>query len=105
MRAAMGVFGAVLALGAAQLQARETARSAPQCDLVSLSDGQPYRLEPPRGQVVWVDFWASWCGPCAESFPFLAGLDRELRERGLRVFGVSVDEDPGEAAAFLREHP
>jgi thiol-disulfide isomerase/thioredoxin len=64
-----------------------------------------YELEQFRGAVLWVDFWASWCGSCAESFPFLDDLDREFRARGLVVLGVNLDEVPEDARDFLARHP
>jgi thiol-disulfide isomerase/thioredoxin len=102
---AAGFWGALLLALALRASGAEPPRPAPECELASLADAQPQRLQPRPGQVVWVDFWASWCGPCAESFAFLNELDRDLRERGLHVLGVNVDEDPEKARAFLREHP
>lgn len=64
----------------------------------------PAALKPYLGQVVYVDFWASWCGPCAQSFPWLNQLRAQYGER-LQVVGVNVDEDPAAAAAFLQMHP
>lgn len=55
-----------------------------------------------RGKVVVVDFWASWCGPCRKSFPWLAGLQKKYGERGLVVVGVNLDKDRQLADAFLR---
>jgi peroxiredoxin len=56
------------------------------------------------GKVVIVDFWASWCGPCAASFPELEKIYQKYKARGLVVIGVSVDEDPAKMAAFLEKH-
>jgi thiol-disulfide isomerase/thioredoxin len=58
-----------------------------------------------RGKVVYLDFWASWCGPCRESFPWLAGLLRERASQDLVVIGVNVDKDRALAERFLGETP
>lgn len=81
------------------------AKEAPACALAPLGDAPRVVLEPGRGdKVLYVDFWASWCAPCARAFPFLNALDREFRDRGLEVVGVNVDEHAGDALAFLRRH-
>lgn len=80
--------------------------SVPDCALVSLTDAsRPVPLSDLRGRVVLVDFWASWCAPCAKSFPFLNALDRAYRDRGLRVVGINVDERPEDARRFLARFP
>lgn len=61
-------------------------------------------LKPYLGKVTYVDFWASWCGPCAESFPWLNSLKARYGER-LQVVGVDVDQEPDAGQAFLRKHP
>jgi cytochrome c biogenesis protein CcmG/thiol:disulfide interchange protein DsbE len=54
-----------------------------------------------RGKVVLVDFWASWCAPCRESFPWMAEMRAKYGERGLVVVAVDVDEDAEDGARFL----
>jgi len=58
-----------------------------------------------RGKVVLVDFWASWCGPCRQSFPWLNEMQAKYGARGLVVVGVNVDREQGEAERFLQETP
>lgn len=56
------------------------------------------------GKVVWLDFWASWCGPCAASFPAMDRLYKKYKDRGLVVIGVNVDEDAAAMKKFLAKH-
>ena len=58
-----------------------------------------------KGQVVYLDFWASWCAPCQESFPWMNRLQGELGSDGLIVIAVNVDHQRADAERFLREHP
>lgn len=55
------------------------------------------------GQVVLVDFWASWCAPCKASFPSLAKIHTDLAPRGLVLLAISIDEKPAAAAAFAKK--
>jgi thiol-disulfide isomerase/thioredoxin len=57
-----------------------------------------------RGKVVYVDFWASWCTPCRESFPWLSNLVSEYGAKDLVVIGVNVDQDHQLAEQFLRSN-
>lgn len=62
-------------------------------------------LRPHRGAVTYVDFWASWCTPCAQSFPWLNAMQAKYGPRGLRVVGVGVDTDASKHDRFLQRHP
>jgi peroxiredoxin len=55
-------------------------------------DGKSVRLGDLRGKVVLVDFWATWCPPCAASFPTLRQLAREHKDRGFAILGVNLDD-------------
>ena len=57
-----------------------------------------------RGSVVLVDFWATWCEPCADSMPVLQSLHTRLGSRGLVVIGVSQDRSADTIAPFTRRH-
>jgi cytochrome c biogenesis protein CcmG, thiol:disulfide interchange protein DsbE len=58
-----------------------------------------------RGEWVLVNLWASWCVPCRVEAPVLQRFYEENRERGTTVVGINVQDNEGDALAFLREHP
>jgi len=58
-----------------------------------------------QGNVVVVDFWASWCVPCRRSFPWLNDMHAKYAEQGLVVVGVNLDANREDATAFLQEYP
>ena len=78
---------------------------APACSARLLDGGRAVSLAEYRGQVVYLDFWASWCGPCRESFPFMNELQRDLADRGLQILAVSVDKTAEDARRFLARYP
>lgn len=78
----------------------------PDCALQKIEEGDlPVDLKSLRGRVVLVDFWASWCAPCAHSFSYLNALHQEFESRGLSVIGISVDERADNARRFLGRYP
>jgi thiol-disulfide isomerase/thioredoxin len=58
-----------------------------------------------RGKVVYLDFWASWCAPCRESFTWMNRLQDEFGHEGLVVIAVNVDGERADAERFLRAYP
>ncbi|MDP2226069.1 MAG: TlpA disulfide reductase family protein [Moraxellaceae bacterium] len=60
-------------------------------------------LDTYKGKVVYVDFWASWCGPCRQSFPWMTAMHNKYSKDGLVVVAVNVDQEKAKADAFLRE--
>ena len=75
---------------------------APDFERVPLQGGQPIALSDYKGQVVVVDFWASWCAPCRKSMPHLEKLRQELKPRGFEVLAINVDARVEDALRFLK---
>ena len=57
------------------------------------------------GSVVYVDFWASWCGPCKQSIPWMNAMQDKYRSQGLQIIGVNVDGKSEDARKFLAQTP
>ena len=85
-------------------QAARVGSSAPAFSLPTAS-GKNASLGALKGQVVLVDFWASWCVPCRESFPFLNRMHHQYGARGLHILGINVDEKRADATRFLDKFP
>lgn len=88
---------ALLALALAALSA-QAAGPAPDFTLKTVG-GPNLRLAEQRGQVVMVNFWATWCAPCKQEMPHLNQLYDKYRGTGFVLLGVNVDDDPAKAAA------
>lgn len=61
--------------------------------------------ESAKGKVVLVDFWASWCEPCKQSFPVMEELHKRYADRGLVIIAINVDENRPKMEAFLKKNP
>ena len=58
-----------------------------------------------KGQYIYIDYWASWCGPCRQSFPWMNALQAKLGPKGLKVVAVNVDAKRTDADKFLSHTP
>ncbi|MYM35487.1 redoxin family protein [Duganella sp. FT94W] len=63
------------------------------------------KLEQYRGKLVYVDFWASWCGPCRQSFPWMNEMQARYGDKGLQIVGINVDAKTDDARNFLTGTP
>ncbi|MBU2883806.1 TlpA family protein disulfide reductase [Psychrosphaera sp. B3R10] len=70
--------------------------------LSSLVSDQTITLSDYKGKVVYLDFWASWCKPCIESFPKLDKLHSKYKDQGFAVIAVNLDQSKDLALAFLQ---
>ena len=94
-----GMMAAALPAAALELD-----RAAPDFTLKSLG-GKNLKLSEMAGNVVLINFWASWCGPCREEMPLLNDLHKKYEPLGFAVFGVNVEEDVKGAMGFLQNFP
>jgi len=77
---------------------------APNFTLKS-NTGKNIKLSELRGQVVLLNFWASWCGPCRQEMPLLEKLQQRYSALGFTVLGVNVEEDSSKAKTLLKDIP
>lgn len=73
---------------------------APDFELPRLSGGAPIALSALRGEVVLVNFWATWCKPCEDEMPAMQRLYGALHDEGFQLLAVSVDDEPGVVVEF-----
>jgi thiol-disulfide isomerase/thioredoxin len=64
-----------------------------------------FTLPGDNGQVVMINFWASWCGPCRQEMPLLEQIHQRYEPLGFTLLGVNVEENSSDAKAFLKDRP
>lgn len=103
-RVLLWMFSLVLSASMTAVNAAEMNKPAPDFTLKSRS-GKNLRLSDYHGQVVMVNFWASWCGPCRQEMPLLEDISKKYQRLGFTLLGVNVDEDPALAEKLLEKIP
>jgi thiol-disulfide isomerase/thioredoxin len=89
---------------AAELQPIEGRPAAPALQLTDI-EGKSWSLEALRGEVVLLNFWATWCPPCVEEIPSLGRLNARLAGKGFRVVSIDVGEEAAQVREFLQKVP
>ena len=79
------------------------AQKAP--DFTLKGDQGKVSLSAYKNQVVYVDFWASWCKPCQKSFPFMNNMESRYGKKGFKIIAINLDSDQAAAQTFLKKHP
>ncbi len=69
--------------------------------LGTIARATDFDLSAYRGKVVYLDFWASWCGPCKQAFPWMQSMQDTYDRQGLKVIAVNLDMDRSDADKFL----
>lgn len=93
----IALMATALSLGAAAIKVGDT---FPDLSKFKLEGALPDL----KGKVVLVDFWASWCAPCKESFPTMNDLQKRYGPQGLIIIAVNVDENNSDMVDFLKKH-
>jgi len=77
--------------------------AAPEIQLQT-SDGKAFKLSEQKGQVVLVNFWATWCKPCQEEIPSFNAMEKELGAKGLKIVGVLTKDPTAELKEFQKDY-
>ena len=97
-----GLLAAALTLSTLPSQAIEVGQVAPAFELPARQG--LLKSSDLKGRVVYLDFWASWCGPCKQSFPWMNEMNARYASKGLRIVGVNLDEKSQDANLFLGDN-
>jgi len=79
--------------------------AASDASIIFKTDHGNIKLSEYKGQVIYLDFWASWCIPCRKSFPWMNDMQKRYGDKGFKVIAVNLDQEHKEAKAFLDKIP
>jgi len=88
-----------------EVYAAEPGDTAPEFALPELGSDRSVALLELRGKVVYLDFWASWCGPCRKSLPLYEKLKADFPADSFLLVAINLDENREDAVRFLEKHP
>jgi cytochrome c biogenesis protein CcmG, thiol:disulfide interchange protein DsbE len=95
--------GILLGLSATLAAALEVGQQAPDFELPGKQG--TVKLSDYKGKTVYLDFWASWCGPCKQSFPWMNEMHTKYAAQNFKVVGINVDAKQADADGFLAGTP
>ena len=104
MKIRNSIFGLVICIFAASTLAASGMEGQPAPDFaLKSSSGENMRLSEHRGDVVMINFWATWCGPCRQEMPLLDELYTRYQRVGFNLLGVNIDDDSRRAMKMIEE--
>jgi cytochrome c biogenesis protein CcmG, thiol:disulfide interchange protein DsbE len=98
------VCAAGLTLAGCYAHSKPTDINIPAPDFTIRDPDRSVTLSQLRGQIVVLNFWATWCPPCVDEMPSLERLQKRFQGKGVTVLAVSVDDDAGDYHQFLQNH-
>ena len=98
------IIFSIMLLAQSDVFAVDTGQPAPSIELPAELSGT-VSLAQLKGKVIYLDFWASWCGPCRQSFPWMNEMQSKYAPKGLVIVAVNVDANTVDAKKFLGEIP
>ena len=97
------LFGLVLLLSTFGAQAIELGEGVGELEIPGYSPAP--KFSDLKGKWVYLDFWASWCVPCRQSFPFMNDMQTQLQGKNIQIIAVNVDAKKSDADRFLSQNP
>lgn len=100
----IAVFALILGLAGCYDSSRPTRIGSAAPDFVVQDSDRKVSLHDFKGQVVVLNFWATWCAPCVEEMPSLVEMAQKVKDKGVTVVGVSIDVDGNAYHNFIKQH-
>ena len=101
---AIGLLLSLLAVAGCYSNSRPSRIGSAAPDFTVRDSDRAVTLSQFKGQVVVLNFWATWCPPCIEEMPSLVQMQQRMQAKGVTVLAVSVDADDGNYRRFLKDH-